>query len=189
MKRVVTVELNGMSFNFDEDAYDALRDYLRRAESQLANDPGRAEVLLDLERSIAEKCQAYLHAQKNVVNATEMAAVLAQIGVVEGYGEQDEHDWQSTTSDDTRPFVQIREGAMISGVCNGLAMRFGLDVTLVRVLFVVLAVLTSGAMVLVYIALMFVIPYDTNIEKVNDQSVPGFMFKLVKQTKRKFGAL
>jgi hypothetical protein len=40
--------------------------------------------------------------------------------------------------------------------------------------------------VLVYIAMMFLIPYDTNIEKINDQSLPGFMFKLVTQTKRKF---
>jgi len=188
MKRVVTVELNGMSFNFDEDAYDALRAYLRRAEAQLVHDPGRAEVLLDLERSIAEKCQPFLHAQKNVVSAEELRSVLAQIGVVEGYGEESGGSgWQSTTSDDTRPFVQIREGAMVSGVCNGLAARFGMDVTLIRVIFIVLAIVTSGALVLVYIALMFVMPYDTNIEKVNDQSLPGFMFKLVTQTKRKLG--
>ncbi len=187
MKRVVTVELNGMSFNFDEDAYDALRAYLRRAEAQLMNDPGRAEVLLDLERSIAEKCQPFLNAQKNVVSADELSGVLAQIGVVEGYGDQNESGWHGTMSHDTRPFVQIREGAMVSGVCNGLAVRFGMDVTLLRVIFVVLAILTSGAMVLVYIALMFVMPYDTDIEKVNDQSLPGFMFKLVTQTKRKLG--
>jgi phage shock protein PspC (stress-responsive transcriptional regulator) len=187
MKRVVTVELNGVSFNFDEDAYDALRAYLRRAEAQLAGDPGRSEVIADLERSIAEKCQPFLHAQKNVVTADELRGVLAQIGGVEGHAEdaQSRGAQQSDAMNDGRPLVQVRDGAMVSGVCNGLAARFGFDVTLIRVIFVVLAIATSGGFALIYIALMFLIPYDTNIEKINDQSLPGFMFKLVTQTKRK----
>jgi len=191
MKRVVTVELNGLSFNFDEDAYDALRAYLRRAEAQLAGDPGRAEVMADLERSIAEKCQPFLSAQKNVIAADELRSVLAQIGVVEGHAEEARTSGEgaSRAMGDDRPLVQIRDGAMVSGVCNGLAARFGLDVTLIRVIFIVLAIATSGAFVLVYIAMMFLIPYDTNIEKINDQSLPGFMFKLVTQTKRKLAGI
>jgi phage shock protein PspC (stress-responsive transcriptional regulator) len=187
MKRVVTVELNGISFNFDEDAYDALRAYLRRAEARLAGDPGRVEVIADLERSIAEKCQPFVLPPKNVVTAEELRGVLAQIGVVEGYGETAgaSEARESTGTADDRPFVQVRDGAMVSGVCNGIAARFGFDVTIIRVIFVVLAIATSGAFVLVYIAMMFLIPYDTNIEKINDQSLPGFMFKLVTQTKRK----
>jgi phage shock protein PspC (stress-responsive transcriptional regulator) len=188
MKRVVTVDLNGMSFNFDEDAYELLRAYLRRAESQLATDPGRSEVIADLERSIAEKCQAFVHATKNVVSADELRTVLAEIGTVDArtgdeQAQTSRESFASAGSDP--PLVQIREGAMISGVCAGFAARFGIDVTIVRVIFIVLAIATSGAFVLVYIAMMFLIPYDTNIEKVNDQSVPGFMFKFVTQMKRK----
>jgi phage shock protein PspC (stress-responsive transcriptional regulator) len=188
MKRVVTVEINGMGFNLDEDAYDALRAYLQRAEAHLAGDPGRAEVLADIERSIAEKCQAFLHAQKNVVTAEELRSVLAQIGVVEGYGTTGASDEQqgAAHSFEDPPLVQVRDGAMVSGVCNGLAARFGIDVTIIRVVFVILAIATSGAFVLVYIAMMFLIPYDTNLEKINDQSLPGFMFKLVTTTKRKW---
>ena len=186
MKRVVTVNLNGMSFNFDEDAYEELRRYFKRAESQLASDPGRVEVLADLERSIAEKCQGVLNAQKNVVTLEEMHSVLAQVGVVEGRNEE----WRG--ADDSlgatlgdKQLVQIREGAMVSGVCNGLAAYFGMDVTLVRVIAVILAIMSSGFFVLVYGAMMFLIPYDTNVEKLNDQSLPGFMFKFVTQMKRK----
>jgi phage shock protein PspC (stress-responsive transcriptional regulator) len=188
MKRVVTVNLNGVSFNFDEDAYDLLRSYMKRAEAQLASDPGRAEVLADLERSIAEKCEPLLHVQKNVVSYDEMRSVLAAIGVVNGTAE--EGHAQSAGSFYERksarvPLTQIREGAMISGVCNGLAVHFGFDVTLLRVIFVILAIVTSGAFVLAYAAMMFLIPYDTDVEKINDQSIPGFMFKLVTHTKRK----
>ncbi len=188
MKRVVTVELNGSSFNLDEDAYDALHAYLRRAEARLAGDPGRAEVIADLERSIAEKCQPFVSAQKNVVTAEEMRGVLAQIGVVDGDAQAEgaaEPRQAASGTADPGPFVQVRDGAMISGICNGLAVRFGIDVTIIRVVFIVLAIVTSGAFVLVYVALMFVIPYDTNIEKINDQSLHGFVFKVVTQAKRK----
>ena len=47
---------------------------------------------------------------------------------------------------------------MISGVCKGLAAYFNVDVTIVRIVFVALAVLTKGAFVIVYIVLMCVIP-------------------------------
>lgn len=183
MKRVVTVDLNGMSFNFDEDAYDLLRAYLKRAESQLAGDPGRAEVLADLERSIAEKCQAFLSAQKNIVTAAELQSVLEQIGAVDPRA--DGATVQTAEAAGEKRLYQVREGAMISGVCNGLAAYFGVDVIIVRVIFIVLALITSGAFIVVYAVLMFLVPYDTNIEKINDQSLPGFMFKLVTTTKRK----
>ena len=184
MKRVVTVSLNGMSFNFDEDAYEELRRYLKRAQAQLESDPGRGEILADVERSIAEKCQRVLNAQKNVVTLEEVRAVLAEIGVVDGRGDE----WQAEEiAGDThaRTLVQIREGAMVSGICNGLAAYFGMDVTLIRVIFVVLAIVSSGLFVLLYGVMMFLIPYDTYVEKVNDQSLPGFMFKFVSQMKRK----
>jgi phage shock protein PspC (stress-responsive transcriptional regulator) len=191
MKRVVTVNLNDISFNFDEDAYDELRRYLASAEAHLANDPGRAEVVADIERSIAEKCQGYLNPRKNVITLDEMRATLAQIGVVEGRDEERAGAGSATFGrpgdTESKQLVQIREGALVSGVCNGVAAHFGVDVTLMRVIFIVLAIATSGAFLFVYAAMMFLIPYDTHIEKVNDQSLPGFMFKFVTHTKRKLG--
>jgi phage shock protein PspC (stress-responsive transcriptional regulator) len=47
---------------------------------------------------------------------------------------------------------------MISGVCGGLAEYFDIDVTIVRLAVVALAVLSSGAVVLVYIVLAIVVP-------------------------------
>lgn len=191
MKRVVTINLNGMSFNLDEDAYDELRGYLRRAEAQLANDPGRAEVIADIERSIAEKCHGFVHAQKNVVTLDEVRSVLAQIGAVEGRAEEPSASFNDAGPRDpaSKQLVQIRDGAMVSGICNGLGPYFGIDVLIVRVIVIVLAIATSGGFILVYAAMMFLIPYDTYIEKINDQSLPGFMFKFVTQTKRKFAGM
>ena len=71
----------------------------------------------------------------------------------------------SSSAEAPRRLYQIREGAVISGVCKGLAAYLNIDVSLIRILFVVLAVLTGGVWVLVYIVMMFVIPYAQTSEQ------------------------
>jgi phage shock protein C len=52
--------------------------------------------------------------------------------------------------------VRPRQGKVIAGVCAGLAERFGISVTLIRVLFVIFAL--TGAGELVYLVLWVIIP-------------------------------
>jgi len=54
--------------------------------------------------------------------------------------------------------VRPRYPRMVAGVCAGFAQHFGWDVTLVRVLFAVFTVLTSGCGVPVYIAAWVLMP-------------------------------
>jgi phage shock protein PspC (stress-responsive transcriptional regulator) len=58
-----------------------------------------------------------------------------------------------------RALQQVSEGAVVSGVCQGLARYFGLDVTLLRIFAVLLVFLSGGGMILVYLALMLLLPY------------------------------
>ncbi len=53
-----------------------------------------------------------------------------------------------------------RSQKMIAGVCAGLADYFGLDTTLIRVVYALLSVFTAFAGVLVYLILWLIIPYD-----------------------------
>jgi len=55
--------------------------------------------------------------------------------------------------------VRPRRGKLIAGVCAGLARRFGVSPTLVRVLFVVSAVL-PGPQILLYLALWLLMPAE-----------------------------
>jgi phage shock protein PspC (stress-responsive transcriptional regulator) len=64
-----------------------------------------------------------------------------------------------------RRLYQIRDGAVISGVCKGLAAYLNIDVAVIRVLFVVLALVTGGVWILVYIVMMFVIPFAQTSEQ------------------------
>jgi phage shock protein PspC (stress-responsive transcriptional regulator) len=72
---------------------------------------------------------------------------------------------QAAAGEPPRRLYQIREGAMISGVCKGLAAYLNIDVSIIRALFIVLVVLTGGVWILVYIVMMFVIPYAQTSEQ------------------------
>src|SRR6202012_3097379 len=52
-----------------------------------------------------------------------------------------------------RRLYQIREGAMLSGVCTGIAAYLDIDVTVVRILFALFTLLTYGLGVTVYIVM------------------------------------
>jgi phage shock protein PspC (stress-responsive transcriptional regulator) len=64
-----------------------------------------------------------------------------------------------------RRLYQIREGSVFSGVCKGLAAYLNIDVSVIRILFIVLAVVTGGVWVLVYIVMMFVVPFAETSEQ------------------------
>jgi phage shock protein C len=59
--------------------------------------------------------------------------------------------------DSTRKLYRSKSDRVLAGVCGGLAQYFNLNATLIRVLFVLLAVLGGSGLVL-YVALWIIVP-------------------------------
>ena len=57
----------------------------------------------------------------------------------------------------TRKLYRSTTNRQLAGVCGGLAEYFNLDATLIRVLFVLLAVL-GGSGVVLYVAMWIIVP-------------------------------
>jgi phage shock protein C len=66
--------------------------------------------------------------------------------------------------------LRSRDGRMLGGVCAGVAVYFSLDVTLVRVIWTVVSVLTGGAGVLAYLAAWAIIP-DEGQKSPSDENI------------------
>jgi len=60
---------------------------------------------------------------------------------------------------ETRKLYRSRSNRQVAGVCGGLAQYFNLDATLIRILFVVLAVL-GGSGLLLYVLLWIIVPNE-----------------------------
>lgn len=158
MQTVTHVSLSGHStpFQLDQDAYQLLWSYFERARSRLKRDPDRDEVLRDVEQSIGEKFVALLAGRDRIITGHEVDSILAQIGMVD----LDNGASQVREPRGFRPrrLCRILEGKWFSGVCVGLAEYSSIDVDWVRTIFVLATVFTGGVVILIYLALMFVLP-------------------------------
>ncbi len=55
--------------------------------------------------------------------------------------------------------TRVEDGKMIAGVCTGLAQYLGVDVTVVRLIFALLALFAAGG-VLLYFILWLIMPME-----------------------------
>ncbi len=86
MKETRTINLNGLVYHIDYDAYQLLRDYLHDIELRLPQDD-RQEVMTDIEARIAELLQKAIFAKNvQVVNVQMVQSVKEQIGAPSEFG-------------------------------------------------------------------------------------------------------
>jgi phage shock protein C len=56
--------------------------------------------------------------------------------------------------------VRPRQGRILGGVCAGLARRFGMSPTIMRILFVVTLIVIPGSQIIVYPVLWILMPSE-----------------------------
>jgi phage shock protein PspC (stress-responsive transcriptional regulator) len=196
MHKVISINLNGNAYQLEEAGFEALREYLAGAERELEGNPDRTEIVADLEQAIADKCQRFLGPHKSVVTAAEVTQIVDEMGPVTA-GASAGSDAAADNAGEPRPkpgaptppkrLYRMTDGAMIAGVCNGLAALFQIDVTLVRIGFVVAALITQGVGILAYVVMMFVIPEaNTPEERAAAGGLPFNAREVVDRVKREY---
>ncbi len=191
MNKVVTINLNGVAYQLEESGYEALRAYLDTAGGRLEGNPDRDEIIADIEQAIADKFRGLLGAYKTVVAAREVETIIAEMGPVEDASAPTGEAPPAAGSPRPGPkaagprrLFRIREGAMCGGVCNGIAAYLNLDVTLVRLLFVVVAGITFGAGAVAYLLLVLVVPAaETAAEKAAASGSPSTAREFIRRAR------
>lgn len=117
MKETRTINLNGLVFHIDNDAYQSLSNYLQDIELRLPADE-RTDVMTDIEARVCELLQSALFAKNvQVVDLAMIEDIQARIGSPSDFGEN------------KRPKVVHRPQAERSGC--GRALKIALLVLLV----------------------------------------------------------
>jgi len=182
MKKTVSVNIKGTNFLIEEDAYELLQDYLDRLEVALRNDEGSKEIIEDVELRIAEICSTKLSDMKTVIELKDIEDILAALGdPLEFVNEDEETVFNNTSSDDQsrqsdknndRRLFRDGDSATIGGVCAGIANYFGIDVVIIRAVFVVLF-LFAGFGFPLYLILWIIIPKaESTIDKLRMRGRP-----------------
>lgn len=189
MNKVTTINLNGKAFQIEEAAFEVLHSYLESALLKLKDNPDKEEIRLDLEQAMAEKCKKFLTPHKTVVSVAEIRTIVEEMGPIEDAHEDPASKTSDKKDDSATPkrLYNIHEGAVIAGVAKGIAAYFNLDVTLVRVVFVILTFLTHGGFILVYVIMMIFVPYATTSEqKARAYGMPFTAQELINNAKKSY---
>ncbi len=183
MKKTINVAIGGCSFTIDEDAYNALNEYLERFKAAIERKGGNANVSDELEVRIADLLKGKLGGRQ-VVDLAMTQSVISQLGYPEGYNDvddqgsgkqpKDEYHYSGTDGEKhVRKLFRNPDDKRIAGVCSGIALFLGVDVVLIRVLFlIVLFFGTCGFWI--YLAIWIAAPEArTAAEKCELRGIPA----------------
>ncbi|MFV0391003.1 MAG: GIN domain-containing protein [Paludibacteraceae bacterium] len=180
MKKTLTINLNNAVFHIDEDAYELLQSYLIEVGNHLMNEKEKFEIMADIEARIAELFNEKMDKQKNVVTIDDVDTVITIMGkpsqfVIEDdkEAEREQENKQSSSTENSsqkhraKKYYRDIDNQLLSGVASGLGAYLNWDTTLIRIIFVVLAFVTSGTFVLIYLLMWLIVPKaETTAQKL-----------------------
>jgi phage shock protein PspC (stress-responsive transcriptional regulator) len=161
MKKAIKINLSGIIFHIDEDAYEKLKTYLDSISRHFSNKQESKEIIDDIESRIAELFQERITDENQVITLKIVDEVIDIMGNPEDIADSGEAEEESRTFHDSysrsRRLYRDPENSVIGGVCGGLSAYFNVDPVIFRLLFVIFF-FAGGASILVYVILWIVLP-------------------------------
>lgn len=175
MNRTITMNLSGIIFHIEEDAYEMLNKYLDTIKSYFNDAESRDEIMRDIEGRIAELLQEKVSNIKQAVLLQDVNAVIVLMGNPEEFAEdiqqkdfkqaEQENKYQQSTNKNRRVF-RDSDNKILGGVCSGISNYFDFDPIWLRALFAI-SFFAFGSGLLLYIILWIIIPEaKTTAEKL-----------------------
>ncbi|WP_452602447.1 PspC domain-containing protein [Pontimicrobium sp. MEBiC06410] len=164
MNKTVNINLAGIFFHIDEDAYSKLQRYLEAIKRSFTDSQGRSEIISDIEARIAELFTERVKHDKQVIGTKEVDEVITIMGQPEDYIVDDEifedepsKTQRRTSSSKSRKLFRDTDNSYVGGVSSGLAHYFGIDALWIRLAWLLL-VFGAGTGIILYILLWILIP-------------------------------
>ena len=163
MKKTFNINLGGIVFHIDEDAYDLLDKYLSNLRIHFSKEEGAEEIVHDMELRISELFSERLNEKKQVITLKDVEEIIAQMGKPEEFSEDTTQDTNEYIKEEKGPKRLFRDpdNKVIGGVCSGISAYFGWDVTILRILLIILAfpIFWNGAFIIKGIVLFYIIAW------------------------------
>lgn len=178
MKKTVSVNIKGLNFMIEEDAYEMLHHYMQRLEKSLSGQKGSKDIIEDIELRIAELCQTKLSDKKQVIEKEDIENIISTLGQPEDFiddvPEEETYSKSQTnqTQTDKKQLYRDIDNAKIAGVAAGLSNYFNIDLIVVRIIFLIF-LFVGGFGFPLYIILWIVLPKaNTSIDRLRMQGKP-----------------
>jgi len=173
MKKTLTINLNNTVFHIDDDAYELLQSYLAEVSLHFKSETDKADIMNDIESRVAELFTEKMQKSKNVVTIDDVGEIIETMGKPSQFEDEEADEEQPKTESKKAPvsgskkFYRDTEHQLLGGVAAGLAAYFNMDITLVRVILIILVILTSAYIIPVYLLAWLIAPKaETTAQKL-----------------------
>jgi len=203
MNKTVTINISGIVFHIEEDAYDRLKFYLDSLRRKFNAEEGRDEILADIESRIAEILTGKKGPSREVVVMKDVEEVIAMMGEPDVISDEtsnsepaganagasstaaNEHE-ENYQRKKRRRLFRDPDDRVIGGVCSGLGHYFDIDAVWIRLGFALLFFL-GGSGVLFYLLLIIIVPRaETTAEKLEMRGEPVDVNNIRRSIKEEF---
>ncbi len=167
MKQVININFQGQVVPIEVTAFDILKQYTDSLNRYFANEEGKEEIINDIENRIGELFQERLKTGATCITEDDVNAIIKSMGRPEDFESEDSGTTQSSGSTADSAYTMPPVGRkklyrsenekLVGGVCSGLANYLGVDVVVVRIVFLVLF-FSFGIGLLPYIILWIAVP-------------------------------
>ena len=191
MNKTVNINIGGLFFHIDEDAYQKLSRYFDAIKRSLSNSSGKDEIMKDIEMRVAELFTERQKSDKHVINNVDVDQVVAVMGQPEDYRIDD--DAETPKSEPfymprkTKKLYRDKDRGLIGGVCSGLSYYTGIEAVWIKVIFLFLTLATAGWFLIVYLILWIATPKAiTTSEKLEMTGEPVTISNIEKKVREEF---
>jgi phage shock protein PspC (stress-responsive transcriptional regulator) len=194
MNKTVNINLGGMFFHIDEDAYLKLTRYFDAIKRSLNNSSGQDEIIKDIEMRVSELLTEKQKSEKHVVGLKDVDEVITVMGQPEDYIIEDEEKSNQSFNDygarKHKKLYRDKEKGMIGGVATGLGHYFGIDAVWIKIVFLVFVFAGFGTGILAYFVLWIVTPEAvTTSEKLEMTGEPVTISNIEKKVREEIESL
>ena len=191
MNKTVNINIGGLIFHIDEDAFQKLTRYFDAIRRSLSNSSGHEEIMKDIEMRVAELFSERQKSDKHVINLKDVDEVVKVMGQPEDYridddGSESTSESFKSTGTRRKKLYRDKDKGLIGGVCTGLGHYFGVDSIWIKILFI-LFVWAGGSGILAYIILWIITPEAvTTTEKLEMTGEPVTISNIEKKVREEF---
>ncbi|MGY3793675.1 PspC domain-containing protein [Aquimarina sp. 433] len=163
MNKTVNINLAGIFFHIDEDAYLKLQRYIEAIKRSFTDSQGRDEIIADIEARIAELFSEKIKDERQVIGIKEVDEVIEVMGQPEDYRLDEEIFEDEPKTSYQRPtkskqLFRDTSNSYVGGVSSGLGHYLGIDPIWLRIAWILFTIFSSGAFILIYIAFWIFVP-------------------------------
>ena len=191
MNKTVNINIGGLFFHIDEDAYQKLSRYFEAIKRSLSNSSGKDEIMKDIEMRVAELLTEKQKSDKQVINNKDVDEVIVVMGQPEDYRIDD--DYTETPSEPYYPFRRSKklyrdtDRGLIGGVATGLGHYFGIDSVWIKIMFLIFVFAGFGTGIIAYLVFWIATPAAiTTSEKLEMTGEPVTISNIEKKVREEF---